>query len=180
ATTTMLARNLAIVAFADPSLQMARALWPYLLPVALVGGAAALWLGRGQRGEPIPAVRVRNPFAVLPALRFALLFAGVSILATAARAQFGEAGVYVAAVGGFVSAGAVLGSVAGLYATGAIPFAVAVKTAVLATAASVAVKLVIVRAFNPDMLRPALVPFLAMAAAALLSVAGAFLVAAVV
>lgn len=178
ATTTMLARNLAIVAFADRSLALARGLWVYFLPIALAGAGVWLWnRTRDRSAAPVPAVRVRNPFAVLPALRFALVFAGVSVFATLARGWFGDAGVYAAALGGFVSAGAVLGGVAGAFAAGAIPFGAAAKTAVLATAASVVAKPLIMRVVNPAMLRRAAVPFGAMAAGALVAVIGAFVVA---
>lgn len=174
ATTTMLARNLAIIAFADRSFLLLRAMWPFLLPTALVGIAYALQL-RAKKGPPIPAIRVKSPFAVGPALKFALLFAGISLLTAVARTQFGDAGVYVASLGGFVSAGAVCASLAGLVAGGAVPVEVALRTCLIAIAASVFGKLFIVRVVNPDLLRRAAVPFGAMTAAALVATAAAFL-----
>lgn len=173
ATTTMLLRNLAIIAFADPSLRLAVAIAPYLVPVALVGAFFA-WRMRSARIENIPPIRVRNPFAVGPALKFALIFTVVSVAAELARTQFGEAGVYVTSIGGFVSAGAVVASMAGLAHAGAISLDVALRTSMLAIAASVVVKLFIIRAVNPDMMRRAVRPLGIMTGAALLAAGAAF------
>lgn len=173
ANATMLARNLAIIAFADPSLSLAKAVAPFLVPIALVAIYYTVRMRRG-RHEPIAPVRVKNPFAVLPALRFALIFAAVSLVATVARGYLGPAGVYVTALGGLVSAGAVVASMAGLAYAGSITLEVAVHTVLLATAASVVVKLFILRAVNTEMFERARVPLGLMAGAALLSTAVAF------
>lgn len=175
ASTTMLVRNLAIAGFADPSLTLMKLLAPLLVPIAIVGGWYA-WRLRGRPVEAVPPVRVGNPFAVGPALRFALIFAAVSLVASLARDHLGEWGVYVAALGGFVSAGAVIASMAGLLTIGALPVELALRVCVLATGASLAGKLVIIRAVDRDMLRPATAPFAAMTAAALVAVAAAFAV----
>ena len=173
ASTTMLVRNLAIAGFADPSFQLLRGMLPFLLPVFLVGGLMA-WRARGRKAEPIPGVRIRNPFAVGPALQFAAVFAAVSILAKLAQAQFGAGGVFVLALGGFVSAGAVVASLAGLVATGTVPLQVAVITAVLANAASVLGKLVILRAIHLPTFRRAMVPYAVMSAVAIAGAGAAF------
>ena len=173
ASTTMLGRNLAIIAFADPSLALAKAIAPYLVPVALVGAFYGLRL-RSGRGPPIPPVRVKNPFAVGPALRFAVIFSIVSIVTQLARDNLGESGVYVAALGGFVSAGAVVASMAGLEHAGTLSLDLALRVSMLAMAASVFGKLFIVRAVNPDMMRRAAVPLAAMTLVALIAVGVAF------
>ena len=176
ASTTMLVRNLAIATFADPSFRLVLGMAPFLLPVFLVGGFLA-WRARGKRSEPIPGVRVRNPFAVGPALQFAAVFATVSILAKLAQANFGAGGVYVLALGGFVSAGAVVASLAGLVATNAVPLEVAVTTAVLANAASVLGKLFILRAVHEPTFRRGLVPYAVMGAVAVAGAGAALLLA---
>lgn len=176
ATTMMLVRNLAIAAFADPSFSLFIGMAPYIVPVFLVGGLLA-WRVRGQRTEPIPGVRIRNPFAVGPALQFAAVFAAVSILAKLAQAQLGEAGLYILALGGFVSAGAVVASLAGLVVSGDVPLHVAIITGVLANAASVLGKLFILRAVHPPSFRRGLVPYAVMGAVAVLGAAAAFLLA---
>jgi uncharacterized membrane protein (DUF4010 family) len=176
ASATMVVRNLAIAGAADPSLRLFFALAPYALPIALLGVFLA-FRARTVRAEGIPAVRVRNPFAILPALRFAAIFTGVSILVTLARMYFGEVGVYVGSLGGLVSAGAVIASLASLAASGSVDFEVAVRTCLLAIAASVLVKLFILRAVDEGVYRRARVPFLLLTGAALASVAAAFILA---
>ena len=173
ASATMVVRNLAIAGAADPSLRLLLALAPYVLPLAVLGAFLA-WRARSARTEAVPAVRVKNPFAILPALRFAAIFAAVSIVVTLARLHLGEAGVYIASLGGFVSAGAVLASLASLSATGAVDFGVAVRNCILAIAASVVGKLFILRAVDEEVYRRARAPFLLLAGAALVAVAAAF------
>lgn len=161
ASTTMLVRNLAIAAFADPSLRLFGGMLPFLVPAFLVGGVLA-WRMRYEHREAIEGIRIRNPFAVGPALQFALIFAAVSIAAQFAQQTLGTTGVYVLALGGFVSAGAVVAGLASLVVTGAVPLDVAVATAVLANAASIAGKLVILRAIHAPTFKRGLVPYLAM------------------
>lgn len=173
ASTTMFARNLAIAAFSDTSLRLAFALVPYALVVAVVGLVLAYRLRPQARGESA-AVRVKNPFAVIPALKFALLFALVSIVVTFATRSLGEVGVYVASLGGFVSAGAVIASLGSLVATGAIPLELAIRTALLATAASIGGKLIILRAVDRETYRRAAPSFALMTGAALVAAAAAF------
>lgn len=176
ASATMVLRNLAIAGAADPSMRLLVALAPYALPVAIVGAFLA-WRARSQRTEAVPAVRVRNPFAILPALRFAAIFTAVSIVVTLARVHLGEAGVYIASLGGLVSAGAVIASLASLTASGAADFGVALRTCLLAIAASVMVKLFILRAVDERVYQRARTPFLLMTGAALAGVAAAFVLA---
>lgn len=176
ATTTMLGRNLAIAAFADSSFRLAAQLAPYFLAVAVVG-AFLSWRARDSERHDAEAVRVRNPFAVMPALKFALFFALVNILVTVATASLGDAGVYIAALGGFVSAGAVIASLGNLFAGGAIPLELAVRTAALATAASVGGKLVILRYVDEDTFRRALPSYAAMTGVALVAAAATFVLA---
>jgi uncharacterized membrane protein (DUF4010 family) len=176
ASTTMLARNLAIAAFADPSLRLALTLAPYALVIAVAGGFLAYRL-RGSARAEAPAVRVKNPFAVVPALKFAFLFALVSIVVTLATRTLGDAGVYVAALGGFVSAGAVIASLGSLVATGAVPLDLAVRTALLATAASIGGKLVILRVVDRETFDRALPSYATMTGVALAAAGASFLLA---
>ena len=174
ASTTMLARNLAIAAFADPSLAFAGAIAPFILAVAIVG-ALVSYRARVAKGEPARGVRVKNPFAVLPALKFALFFAIVSVVVTIATGTLGEAGVYIAALGGFVSAGAVIASLGSLVATGAVPLELAVRTGLLAVAASVGGKLVILRYIDRETFARALPSYVTFTAAAVVAAALAFI-----
>ncbi|HUR69714.1 MAG TPA: MgtC/SapB family protein [Candidatus Thermoplasmatota archaeon] len=176
ASTTMLVRNFAIAAFADTSFHLAMAIAPFFLLIAMVGLYSA-WRRRSS-GAPSQdegaAVRVKNPFAVLPALRFALYFAAVSVLVTLASQNLGDAGVYFAALGGFVSAGAVIASLGSLAANGSIPLTIAIRTALLATAASVGGKLLILRWTHRETYEGALPGFALMTAVASVAAALSF------
>lgn len=176
ASTTMVFRNLAIAGFADPSLRLFLGLLPFVAPVAIVGLFAA-YRARAARVPEAPALRVKNPFAILPALRFAIVYAAVALFVALARTFLGDAGVYVASIGGLVSAGAVVASLASLAASGTIAFEPALRTCVLAVAASVLAKLFILRAIDRAAYDRARSAFVLMTLAALAGAAAAFIVA---
>jgi len=175
ASTTMLGRNLAIGAFADPSLRFATAMAPFLVVTAIAGAFLAYRARDTERREG-SAVRVKNPFAVFPALKFALFFALVNIAITLARQSVGEAGVYIAALGGFVSAGAVIASLGSLVATGDVSVAVALRAALLAVAASIGGKLAILRYVDLETYRRAAPSYVAMTAVAVVAAMASFVV----
>lgn len=174
ASTSMLARNFAIAAFADTSLTLAFAVAPYLLVIVVVGGVLAYRARVDDRGDT-NAVRVKNPFAVVPALRFAAYFAGVSIVVTLLTQTLGEGGVYFAALGGFVSAGAVIASIGSLVAQGAVPLGLGVRTALLATAASVGGKLIILRYVDIETYRRAMPSYVVMTVVTVIAAGASFL-----
>ncbi len=73
-----------------------------LLAMALVLGSAALLARRGDGRAPVAAgdderVVVRNPFALLPALKWGLLLCGVLLLAHFAQQALGDAGLLATA-----------------------------------------------------------------------------------
>lgn len=174
ASTTMLARNAAVAGVADRSFQLLFAMAPYLLPTAAVGIVLSLRLRSPRVEEDAAGLRVKNPFAVLPALRFALIFAAVSVVAQLGMQHLGEVGVYVTSLGGFVSAGAVIASMASLVATGTVSLGVALRVSLLATAASVLGKILILRAVDDATYRRARTPYLLMGGTALAAAAAAF------
>lgn len=151
ATGTMFGRNLAIAAFVDPSLALAAFMAPALLLMALATGFIVVLRERTMRDHPNPPVSLGNPFAILPAVKFAALFVLVSLLATAARGALGPYGVYATLVGAFVSGGAVVASVGALTVSGAVhPFDAGV-VAVLACVIGAFNKLLILRATHQGM-----------------------------
>ncbi|MHB8585566.1 MAG: MgtC/SapB family protein [Thermoplasmatota archaeon] len=127
------------------------------LPVAAAGmiaaGAIAVYLRKEFPAEmEIPQPTIRNPFAIMQALWFALLFgvlsAGVTLLS-----QFGTFGVYIAALGGFVNAGAVVASIGALFLAGKVDVHTAAITCSLSVIAQAANKYIILRPANLEMLR---------------------------
>lgn len=153
ATGTMFVRNLAIAAFVDPSLRLAAFMAPALALMAVATGGIVLLRERTMEAHPSPPVRLGNPFAIGPAVKFAALFVLVSLLAFAARAALGPLGVYATLVGAFVSGGAVVASVGALAVAGAVrPFDAGI-VAVLACIIGAFNKLLILRATNQEMYR---------------------------
>jgi uncharacterized membrane protein (DUF4010 family) len=91
---------------------VARALLPALGGMALVTGGGALLAARrikkDERDGNDPAVELVNPFSLVPALKWGLLFAAILAATAAARDAFGDAGaVASAAIAGLVDVDAV-------------------------------------------------------------------------
>lgn len=162
ALSTMFLRGAAIVALSGGATATA-ILWA-IAPVVLVGvlGAAlaAVLLGSRISRKDIDKVQpqVRNPFALGQALRFALVFAVVSVIVTLLSEAFGPRGVYITAIGGLVNAGAVLASLASLAATGTIDIRAAGVACSLTLIAAVANKLVILRQTNRPLFERSALP----------------------
>jgi len=115
-------RLLLLVAVLD--LSLARSLAPPLLAMTAVGFLFSAVLARRGNDEPeLPpiALPIRNPFSVMPALKFGALFVVVLFVVRLAEEWSGEGGTYMAsAVGGMLSSSAVALSLADLTANEAI------------------------------------------------------------
>lgn len=115
-----------------------------MLGMALVSVAPArVRLGKkALRGKKL---ELALPFAIAPAVKFALLFTAITALAKLAQ-SYGGLGLYPAAFfAGFVSSGAVVASFASLAAKGEISASVAANCAVLSAMASVLSKIALVK-----------------------------------
>lgn len=119
ANATMFARVLVIVAVIHPPLFWQLA-WPVGgMAVAAAIAAAVLWLvaGRAQKAqgnEDRQEVPLKNPFAITPALTFAVFFVFILFLLKLAKHYLGDSGLYVAAaVSGLADVDAITLSVAG-------------------------------------------------------------------
>lgn len=153
---TMLLRNLVIAAIVDPSLHFARLIAPALVVMFIV--QTAFYLVRRDRTRPLDdvAIRLRNPFALGPALRFGgvfLVLYGVTILIQ--RTGFGgENTILITALGGLVSSASVVAIVGFSAVQGELSLSIAVITAVLATLISTLNKLLLVRAVHRPLVPP--------------------------
>jgi uncharacterized membrane protein (DUF4010 family) len=116
---------------------VARALIPPLGAMALVTGGAALLAARRMKRvdrSHQEQVELSNPFSLLPALKWGLVFAAVLIATAAARDAFGEAGVVASAsIAGLVDVDAVTLATARQATDGGL----AIGTAALAITAAV-------------------------------------------
>jgi len=140
-----------------------------LLTMMLAGYAtAAFWWCRGSEKSTDAEPPIRNPFELLPALKFGLLLGGVTLLAHALREWAGESGLYVlAVVSGMTDVDAITLSLAG-FVEDDVAVAVAATGIVIAAMANTAFKagLVMVVGGRASGLRVA-------AAAAIILLAGA-------
>lgn len=82
---------------------------PSFLAMAAVCGLAALWLlGRDRALGQAASVPVKNPFSLLAACKFALLFAGVQLLLKLGQQHFPQSGIHaVAALAGLTDVDAI-------------------------------------------------------------------------
>lgn len=153
ATGTMLVRNLAIAAFVDPSLGLAKFMAAPLAAMALVTSCIVLLRERAMKEHPTPQFRIGNPFAIIPAVKFAAVFLFISVLAFGAQSLLGPWGFYASLVGAFVSGGAVVASAGTLMAAGNVqPFDAGV-VAVMACVIGAFNKLIVLRATHEGMYR---------------------------
>ncbi len=163
---TMLLRNLVIAAIVDPSLHFARLLAPALVIMFLLQGA--FYLVRRERARPLDdiAIRLRNPFALGPAIRFGAVFLVlyvVTILITEME-WGGETAILLTAIGGLVSSASVVAIVGFASVQGEISLPIAIITAVLATLVSTLNKLLLVRTVHGPLVPPLAVRMLIPAA----------------
>jgi uncharacterized membrane protein (DUF4010 family) len=102
--------------------------------------AVALLLSRREQNGQMHAVTIRNPFELLPALKFGLLLVVVMLMAKGFQQWFGDAGLYaVAAISGITDVDAITLSVARL-ARGELAANVAVQAIVIAACVNTLVK----------------------------------------
>jgi len=117
-----------------------------LVPLASMSAAGlAFGLLVGPR-KPIEAdrVRLRSPFRLMPALKFAAILLAIILLTKAAAAQFGSGAIYwTSLLGGSVDADAAVVSLSDLVRLGSVPPESARLGVMLALAGNAVIKTVI-------------------------------------
>ncbi len=116
---------------------------PVLAAMTVAGLAFAWWLMKTSGGAPGQGsqIKVGNPFRILPALKFGVLFVIVRLLARWSVATFGEGGILASSlVGGLVDVDAISFSLAGITRGGQASEHAAVLGIVSALAANAVVK----------------------------------------
>ena len=140
ASCTMFPRILFIVLIVNRDLFLA--LLPHLLLMTFVGAALAYLLVRKNAPQG-KDVQVKDPFRIIPALKFGAFFAFVLIISKLANVYFGDAGIYGAGiVSGLADVDAIALTMASLAKSTVVP-AVAVTTITLAAITNTLVKLVL-------------------------------------
>ena len=116
---------------------------PSLLAMTAAGLACAFLLGRSHPDHPAaPAqLAVSNPFRLMPALQFGVLFAVIRFCARFGASEFGAGGVYVtSALAGSVDADAVVFSLSGMLREGRLAHAPAAAGVLIAIVANFVLK----------------------------------------
>ncbi|MFW9889874.1 MAG: MgtC/SapB family protein [Candidatus Thorarchaeota archaeon] len=147
ANVAMVLRNGVILIILDPSLQI---FIHYIIPLAilfLVGIYRMLRVSKKTKEveDDLLEGALASPFEFGAAIRFALVFAGVSILSLFLQDVYADFGVLVAAfIGGFASAGAIVAIVGIGFAGATMSISTAVYAVIIATTTSVLNKMVYV------------------------------------
>jgi uncharacterized membrane protein (DUF4010 family) len=136
-------RVLLILLVVSPAL--ARATWLPLCGMAVAGLLVGLWIGRGSQTDlRTPAAVGRNPFRLMPALQFGVLFGVILLASRAAAAMFGSGALYwTSALGGSLDVDAVSLSLSDLISRGGLDTGLAALCVLLALLANAVVKLAI-------------------------------------
>ncbi|MFW9847042.1 MAG: MgtC/SapB family protein [Candidatus Thorarchaeota archaeon] len=147
ANVAMVLRNGVLLIIIDPSLQIFRY---YVIPLAilfLVGLYRMIRVSKKSKEmkDELLEGGLASPFEFGAAIRFALVFAGVSILSLFLQDIYSDAGVLAAAfIGGFASAGAIVAIVGIGFVGGTMTLSTAVYAVIIATTTSVLNKMVYV------------------------------------
>ena len=140
ASCTMFPRILLIVLVVNRNLFFA--LLPPLLLMTLVGFSLAYLFVR-QSPSPGRDVKVKDPFRIIPALKFGAFFAFILVVSKLANVYFGDAGLYAAGIiSGLADVDAIALTMASLAGT-SLPHNVAVTAIILAAITNTLVKLTI-------------------------------------
>ncbi len=172
ANVVMLLRNLFVASII--SVEVAKLMFAPITAMAAAGAAYSYFYR--TEGETKETITLELPFAILPAIKFAALFAAISLIVNYLK-DFGSESVYFAALlGGFVSSLAVTASIAAMPALGSLDATTAAFACVISALGSALSKLLVSRVSGTRELANALTkPMLlaVLAGAAALAVQGA-------
>lgn len=132
------------------------------LPISVSGIVALLYcviLHFTQKAVDKQGLEFSNPFDLVSAIKFGLLYAAVLLVARAAQLYFGDPGIYVSSlISGLVDVDAITLSLAQLSRSGDVGMHVAANAIVIATIANTFLKGIMVLIGGAVMLREAILP----------------------
>jgi len=154
----MFVRVLVEVAVINPSLLVT--VWAPVVGVCLASLAYCAYLyGVQPADEQEEPQTVRNPFRLVPAITFGILYAVILVLSNWAQGYLGNAGVYLSSVvAGLADVDAITLSMARLHESGDVEARTATRAIVIAAAANTVLKGGIVALTGTQGLRRAVVP----------------------
>lgn len=137
--TVMFARVLVLVGVLN--LQLLALVWMPITAAGVVGLLYCVYLYFSGRTSEKDDLEFSNPFDLVSALKFGLLYALTLVVARAAQLYFGNTGVYISSlVSGLADVDAITLSLAQLSNTGGLELEVAAQAIVLATVANTLAK----------------------------------------
>ncbi len=132
------------------------------LPISVSGIVALLYcviLHLTQKAVDKQGLEFSNPFDLVSAIKFGLLYAAVLLVARAAQLYFGDPGIYLSSlISGLVDVDAITLSLAQLSSSGDVGMHVAANAIVIATIANTFLKGIMVLIGGAVMLRKAILP----------------------
>jgi len=127
---SMIIRDTIFAFLIDTSGKMALLMMP---PFLIMSAVTLMVVWHSRRSTVVnETIDLRSPFAIVPALRFGILFMIITLVANIAQTQGGSVGIYATAIGGIVSSSAVTVSMASLALNGTISYPLAAQIAVMA------------------------------------------------
>ncbi|MEF8874394.1 MAG: DUF4010 domain-containing protein [Candidatus Thermoplasmatota archaeon] len=135
----------------------------FTVPIAVLLGLTALlsfYLIRSETDQEVKTLDLdlESPFALKPAIKFALIFTLIWASTYILQNQFGGLGVYAVSIGGLISTTSVAASMATMYASGEIGSLTALSTLLLAFALSSISKIFIARSYFKGLAKRVAVP----------------------
>jgi uncharacterized membrane protein (DUF4010 family) len=155
--TVMFARVLVEVGVLNP--ELLNLIWPPITAAGVVGLLYCVFLFFSQRTTEKDTLEFSNPFDLVAAIKFGLLYALILVVARAAQLYFGNTGVYISSlVSGLADVDAITISLTQHNIEGTVPQTVAAQSIVIATIANTLAKGAIVIIGGASLLKRALLP----------------------
>ncbi len=156
------------------NLELLRLVWAPIAAAGVVGLLYCGYLFLSQRTSEKDTLEFSNPFDLVSAIKFGLLYAIILLVARTAQLYFGDTGVYISSlVSGLADVDAITISLTQLTIEGTVSYSVAAQSIVLATVANTIAKGAIVIIGGAYLLKRALLPGLLLVL--ITAIVGAFL-----
>jgi uncharacterized membrane protein (DUF4010 family) len=141
------------------NLELLRLVWIPIAAAGVVGLLYCVYLHLSQRTTEKDTQEFSNPFDLVSAIKFGLLYALILLIARTAQLYFGDTGVYISSLlSGLADVDAITISLAQLSAAGTVSMTVAAQSIVIATIANTVAKGAIVIIGGAYLLKRALLP----------------------
>lgn len=140
-------------------LDLLRLVWRPIAAAGLVGLIYCIYLHFQTRSREKDSLEFSNPFDLVSAIKFGLLYAVILLLARAAQLYFGNTGVYLSSlISGLADVDAITLSLSQLSQAGNLEINIAAQSIILAATANTVVKGIMVLVGGAPMLKRTILP----------------------